>query len=61
MSFLRESHRATTVKREKSEPNKETGLGEMPKGPLQLVVSINTQKVTLFSNGAPQPATWDSD
>jgi hypothetical protein len=23
----------------------------MPKGPLQLVVSINTQKVTLFSNG----------
>ena len=44
-------HRATRVKREKSEPNKETGLGEMPKGPLQLVVSINTQKVTLFSNG----------
>ena len=44
-------HRATTVKREKSEPNKETGFGEMPKGPLQLVVSINTQKVTLFSNG----------
>ena len=44
-------HRATTVKREKPEPNKETGLGEMPKGPLQLVVSINTQKVTLFSNG----------
>ena len=44
-------HHATTVKREKSEPNKETGLGEMPKGPLQLVVSINTQKVTLFSNG----------
>jgi hypothetical protein len=42
-------HRATTVKREKSEPN--TGFGEMPKGPLQLVVSINTQKVTLFSNG----------
>jgi hypothetical protein len=44
-------HRATTVKREKSEPKKETGFGEMPKGPLQLVVSINTQKVTLFSNG----------
>src|SRR5262245_27607532 len=44
-------HRATTVKREKSEPKKEAGFGEMPKGPLQLVVSINTQKVTLFSNG----------
>src|SRR5262252_5332447 len=44
-------HRATTVKREKSELNKETGFGEMPKGPLQLVVSINTQKVALFSNG----------
>jgi L,D-transpeptidase catalytic domain len=48
-------HRATTVKREKSEPKnkteKKTGFGEMPKGPLQLVVSINTQKVTLFSNG----------
>src|SRR5262245_48685863 len=44
-------HRATRVKREKSEPKKETGFGAMPKGPLQLVVSINTQKVTLFSNG----------
>jgi hypothetical protein len=44
-------HRATTVKREKSDPKKEMGFGEMPKGPLQLVVSINTQKVTLFSNG----------
>ena len=44
-------HRATRVKREKSELKKETGFGEIPKGPLQLVVSINTQKVTLFSNG----------
>ena len=44
-------HRATRAKREKSEPKKETGFGEIPKGPLQLVVSINTQKVTLFSNG----------
>src|SRR5215471_4954642 len=42
-------HRATTVK--KTEPKKETRFGEMPRGPLQLVVSINTQKVTLFSNG----------
>jgi L,D-transpeptidase catalytic domain len=46
-------HRASTakLKGEKSEPRKETGFGDMPKGPLQLVVSINTQKVTLFSNG----------
>ena len=44
-------HRATRVKRAKSEPKKETGFGEIPKGPQQLVVSINTQKVTLFSNG----------
>ena len=44
-------HRATRAKREKSEPKKETGFGEIPKGPLQLVVSISTQKVTLFSNG----------
>src|SRR5262249_60088853 len=44
-------HRATTVKQEKSEPKKETGFGEMAKNPLQLVVSINAQKVNLFSNG----------
>src|SRR5262245_55018674 len=44
-------HRAKTVKRQKSEPNKEIGFGEIPKGPLQMVVSIDNQKVTLFSNG----------
>ena len=38
-------------RRQKSEPKKESGFGEMPKGPLQLVVSIDTQTVTLFSNG----------
>jgi hypothetical protein len=27
------------------------GFGEMPKGPLQIIVSIDHQKVTLFSNG----------
>jgi hypothetical protein len=35
----------------KSDPKKETGFGELPKGPLQIVVSIDTQTVTLFSNG----------
>ena len=44
MSVPVRKHRATSVKREKSEPKKETGFGEMPKGPLQLEVSINTQK-----------------
>src|SRR5207244_11398823 len=38
-------------KGEKSDSKKQTGFGDMPKGPLQLVVSIGTQKVTLFSNG----------
>ena len=35
----------------KKEPKKEIGFGEMPKGPLQLVVNIGTQKVTLYGNG----------
>jgi L,D-transpeptidase-like protein len=39
------------AKKEKAEPKKDPGFGDMPKGPLQLVVSIGTQKVTLFSNG----------
>jgi hypothetical protein len=38
-------------RRENVEPTKDAGFGEMPKGPLQIVVSINDQKVTLFSNG----------
>jgi L,D-transpeptidase catalytic domain len=43
--------RVAPSRRQKSEPKKEIGFGEMPKGPLQLVVSIDTQTVTLFSNG----------
>jgi L,D-transpeptidase catalytic domain len=39
------------ARREKAEPKKETGFGDMPKGPLQIVVSIDHQTVTLFSNG----------
>ncbi len=42
----------TTTKKEKAEPKKkDVGFGQMPKGPLQIVVSIGNQKVTLFSNG----------
>jgi lipoprotein-anchoring transpeptidase ErfK/SrfK len=42
----------TTTKKEKAEPKKkDVGFGQLPKGPLQIVVSIGNQKVTLFSNG----------
>jgi hypothetical protein len=43
--------RAAPARRERAEPKKEIGFGEMPKGPLQIVVSIDHQRVTLFSNG----------
>src|SRR6516162_2785527 len=42
----------TATKKEKAEPKKkDVGFGQMPKGPLQIVVSIGNQKVMLFSNG----------
>src|SRR3974377_2340564 len=34
-----------------SEPKKDVGFGDYPKGPLQLVVKSSTQKVSLYSNG----------
>lgn len=43
--------RAAPIYRDKGEPRKEAGFGEIPKGPLQIVVSVDSQKVTLFSNG----------
>jgi hypothetical protein len=39
-------------KREPGEPSK-ASFGDMPKGPLQIVVSIDNQRVTLYSNGVP--------
>ncbi len=42
---------AAPARKQKSEPKKEIGFGEMPKGPMQIVVSIHTQRVTLYSNG----------
>jgi hypothetical protein len=42
---------ASHGRRERSEPKKDVGFGEMPKGPLQIAVNISTQKVTLYSNG----------
>jgi hypothetical protein len=45
-------HRIARSRRDNvSEPKKETGFGDMPKGPLQIAVNIGTQKVTLYSNG----------
>ena len=47
----RRARSAAPAKERKVEPKKDPGFGEMPKGPLQIVVSIGSQKVTLFSNG----------
>jgi hypothetical protein len=39
---------------ERGEPSKAAAsFGDVPKGPLQIVVSIDSQRVTLFSNGVP--------
>jgi lipoprotein-anchoring transpeptidase ErfK/SrfK len=43
--------RAAPTYRDRGEPKKEASFGDMPKGPLQIVVSIDSQKVTLFSDG----------
>ena len=43
--------RVAPTRKDKAEPKKDAGFGQMPKGPLQIVVSIGTQKVTLFSKG----------
>jgi hypothetical protein len=43
--------RLAPARSEKLGAKKDAGFGEMPKGPLQIVVSIDNQKVTLFSNG----------
>jgi L,D-transpeptidase catalytic domain len=45
--------RAEPSRPERGEPSKAAGFGEMPKGPLQIVVAIDSQRVTLFSNGVP--------
>jgi hypothetical protein len=42
---------ASHGRREGAEPKKDPGFGDMPKGPLQIVVNIGTQKATLYSNG----------
>jgi lipoprotein-anchoring transpeptidase ErfK/SrfK len=41
------------ARRETTDSQKDPGFGDLPKGPLQIVVSIDRQKVTLFSNGVP--------
>jgi hypothetical protein len=46
-----ERREGPVAKRDKAEPKKDSGFGEMPKGPQQIVVNIGIQKVTLYSNG----------
>ena len=41
----------SAVPSHKPEPQKDVGFGELPKGPLQIVVSIGSQRVALFANG----------
>jgi hypothetical protein len=52
VSPMRHHHRIAHSRRDNvAEPKKDVGFGDMPKGPLQIVVNIGTQKVTLYSNG----------
>ena len=52
VSPTRYHHRIAHSRRDNvSEPKKEVGFGDMPKGPLQIAINIGTQKVTLYSNG----------
>ncbi len=48
---IRRGRTVAPARGERAEPKKDPGFGDMPKGPLQLVVSIGSQKVTLYSNG----------
>ena len=41
----------SAVPSRKPESQKDVGFGELPKGPLQIVVSIGSQRVALFANG----------
>ena len=50
-SAPRRARQATTPSTGKAEPKKDVGFGELPKGPLQIVVSIGSQRVTLYANG----------
>jgi hypothetical protein len=51
VSFRHRIRVASHSRRAASETKKDPGFGELVKGPLQLVVNIGTQKVTLYSNG----------
>ncbi len=50
-SYAPRRARPAAVQTSKPEPQKDVGFGELPKGPLQIVVSIGSQRVTLFANG----------
>jgi len=48
---VRRDRDASPARSEKAEVKKDSGFGEMSKGPQQIIVNIGTQKVTLYSNG----------
>jgi lipoprotein-anchoring transpeptidase ErfK/SrfK len=50
-NFVARRARNVTTASVRQAPKADPGFGEMPKGPLQIVVSIGSQKVTLYSNG----------
>jgi lipoprotein-anchoring transpeptidase ErfK/SrfK len=50
-SKVRRANRTTTAKSKKDAPIKHPFGENMPKGPLQLMVSINDQRAVLYSNG----------
>ena len=47
----RSARREAPARSEKGEVKKDSGFGEIPKGPQQITVNISTQKVTLYANG----------
>ena len=49
--YVRSRGESAAAPRERAEPKKDTGFGELPKGPQQITVNISTQKVTLYANG----------
>jgi lipoprotein-anchoring transpeptidase ErfK/SrfK len=49
--YVRSRGESAGAPRERTEPKKDTGFGELPKGPQQITVNISTQKVTLYANG----------
>jgi lipoprotein-anchoring transpeptidase ErfK/SrfK len=48
---VRSARSEGSSKSEKAEVKKDSGFGEIPKGPQQIVINMTAQKVTLYANG----------